>query len=1069
MLGRNGELCQKFLRLTPQCRRRQPSAVSANHPTQPSSTPQRSLTATTSTTINPIRSRPQSCTPSIRCSSIKTTSNATLMSSRYSSWTHGVGTGRSKKFQQQQQQQQSGYDYDLALCMNRWIHRIVHGQRRSHSTLAKPMHATSVPTYTMTDISSTVQEHDLGAIPHGPLTRLVAESDHSHHSHHSHHRHSRHSRPHKDVQPSSFPPPRQAGATESQALYNLRHSMSLLPIDSFQLTPQFRTFVKHKPNAKRKMVPTQHHFQDVDQIWQQYRQCHPKDQLTRPDYTKLMRIVCHSRRNKVAAQRILELKTTMEANAMTLTRKMNEMVIQAHFVLGNPEKSIDIFQTLQEVVTGREYKRVMWTMIDGFATNGMALQGFEFLDKQLTLSMLKATRPALTSSYTSISTSTSPVPLMDLDTEWFHGLYSRLLFQHLHSQQIKTTCSVHGIDLLCTFTDWSFPPPVKDFESLLKRLDNSHDEKQRNHRGSGRLLHGLSRSIAGSLIATGQQALLMPLIVRLVRTCQLPEAERVVRLMRENQIEPELDLIRQHLLEFLYESVDEAKEEREEIIDQWEVLMLRQQQQQQQSLEKQQQQQPIDSMTTMSAYPTVSTTSKPTDTNSDRPQDDTRTHHYSSIIEHCLQNNDLRGAELAAQYMSDRGWPVSGIDFWKLNSVMVNRGSPEDYIRYLEIRYTLSQATAETGTGYGYGAKGSVGVTSGEKILPFSSSSTAVQPDLHTYRRLIYAACRRSDLHSALGLFKLVRVRHPNWTVDTSIYNAIMSTAAATGHIQVAEKTFSCMLQDGQAPDLFSFHALLNGYGTMGDLEAAILIPEKMIKMNLVPTTKTFNLVMKAYLTSKRDLATSRKLFRVMSSSNIVPPDLVTWKGIVVRATHFGKAGMKSAPQDEQRRMTSASASAHDIDPSAIHSKSTQMTSKGTVVSRPNQADDKTLLIQLKHSLALPSLDASMVWELWNAVGPKLEDSSQPVTDSVSSSAALSSSSSSSPRLPSTHVPFKRLVGSTLMLATDQDHFRFTTLNLFRTAFKARGDTKGFKQLDRILRERFPHHPMHRRPTKDQK
>ncbi|KAF9378483.1 hypothetical protein CPB97_009557 [Podila verticillata] len=758
-----------------------------------------------------------------------------------------------------------------------------------------------------------------------------------------------------------------ATISDPPTVTDLRASIDCLQIHLYEpLEAHFRPFIKHKPNTPRKQLPSQEYMDQVHAIWGQYRRTVDKDQLTRSDYAMLMRTFRLSRRVKNGARFILNLKDDMEARGMILTRKMQEMVILSHIALKNPKDSIKIFKSLQAVLPreSAEYKSVMWTMVDGYGARELAIEGFDFLDQQL----------------------------QDHDTEWIHKLYSGLLFRHLHSIKVRKNCSEQGISLLCGFTDWNFPPPLKDFEGVLTRLEQ-------DAHGGRRLLHDLSRSVSELFVSTKQQDLLTPLIVSLVRSSELSEAARVVSAMRDRELDLNLDTIRQHLIS----SMDSCgnREEQEGILEQWEELT---------------------SQYDTSFVPVSAIESSMT------PADLLLSRRYSRALSDCIESHDFEGADLAAQHIASRGWSPRGIDFWKLNSTMVNFGRSENYTKYLEVRYTLG----------GW-----------------------AQPDLHAYRRLVYAACRRSDLFTALSLFKLVRTRQPTWVLDPSIYNAIISTAGATGHIRVAEKTFSCMLEDGQKPDHFSFHGLLNGYCQAGDLDAAILVPEKMVKQKLNPNTKTFNLIMKAYLTSRQDVTTSRKLFKVMQQSMIVPPDLVTFNQLLEGYRRVGNTTWFDAYFDQYFGSASrASRSKTGSRATKIDTKIEQGPGQNAVkigagarfpVIRPRQTDDTTLLTQLRYSLALPTLESSTVWALWRAIEPRIDQRGVQQTD-------LSSSTTTTTR--PTHVPFKRMLGPVLLPVTENEHFRFTVLTLFRTAFQSRGDTKGIKRIDRYLHHDFPGHPI---------
>ncbi|KAF8938835.1 hypothetical protein BGZ58_000068 [Dissophora ornata] len=551
-------------------------------------------------------------------------------------------------------------------------------------------------------------------------------------------------------------------------------------------------------------------------------------------------------------------------------------------------------------------------------------------------------------------------------------------------------------------------PPVRKHVLRTFRILEKHPERTD-------LIHVFSKTVSGMLIKSRVMEVLQPLIQSLLISSDFEEATRVLDMMKRHGVEQELDKIRRHLLQSFGTCTN--KYSLKSTIEQWDAYTL------------------------------------PHPGSSSLAETASRTQEYSDILRKYIQENDLTAALGTAKYMSERNWIPQEIDH-KLSSFMVNHGRSSDYPTYIEVRYTLGGSLV---------------------------------PDLHTYRRLIYAACRRSDLFSALTLFKLIRTRHPDWKLDVTLYNAIISTAATTGHIQVAEKTFSCMLEDGVQPDHFSFHGLMNGYGEKGDLEAAVMIPEQMIKQKLNPTTRTFNLAIKAYLGSRMDLTTSRKLLQLMQTSGVaVPPDLVTFNQMLEGYRRVGNTMWFNAYFDEYfgpPEVAEAEDTLPEDAPKRVHSK------KSKVVVRPESSDDRTLLIQLKHSLLLPNVDLPTVQELWRAIKPKLM-SSDPDTDlpteiSQSSSSSEPSPNSSqslpaeSPQLPSsaksddninaqssssssssTYVPFNRYLSPVWMPATDRDHFRFSTLTLFRSAFESRGDVTSVKKLDKVLAELFPQHPL---------
>ncbi|KAG0343925.1 hypothetical protein BG004_004891 [Podila humilis] len=901
---------------------------------------------------------------------------------QHSTWAIKPGSARMRRLLHH-----SKYDPDLASCMNRWVHMTLLGQqqqqRRVNSSVAKTIQASSIPSYTLSDIPSTQQDRLLRNQSTAKEQTSVSTSIYSSTT---------------SAQHTSIP--------LDPAEADLRDSIDRLQISLYEPhASQFRSFTKQKPRGQgpRKQIPSDAVMNSVDQVWDHYCRIRTTKgtRLTRSDYTMLMRTCRLTRRIRDGARRILALKTDLEGQGMILTSKMQEMVIQSHFILGEPRKSVLVFQSLGAVLTAgsAEYKRMMWTMVDGYATSERFCEGFEFLDQ--------------------IKFTPGKNDYHEFDPEWKSRLYNRLLFQHLQSKSTRTLYSETGINLLSSYTDWQFPPPPDKFESLLTRLEAVS-------KGGPQLLFHLSKSVSESLVSTKQYELLTLLIASLVRSYQLSEAFRVVSVMKDRDLDPPIDMIRQHLLRSL--DTCNGQGEQEGAMDQWEELMLQ-----------------FDT-------PTVDTSACTDRSEVPQTHEHLSSRKYSRILQECVENNDMEGASQTAQYLSSRGWTPSRIDFRKLNSAMVNFGGSENYIKYLEMRYSLGVEWAK--------------------------------PDLHAYRRLIYAACRRSDLFSALSMFKLARSRHPTWVMDPSIYNAIISTAAVKNQILVAERTFRCMLEDGQKPDHFSFHGLLNGYCVSGDLDAALLVPEKMVKLKLVPTTKTFNLIMKAYLSSRRDVTTSRKLFKVMQQSTIVPPNLVTFNQLLEGYRRVGNMtwfddyfdryfGSRSRTAPAVTPIAAATCVTPSVSKPCSSARLLEFNQKETQalcsqsgqelpplpmppspVIRPRQADDKTLLIQLKYSLALPSVGTSSVWELWEAVRFKVDIKTALEGDNLWAEGPPTVT-------PATHVPFKKSLSKHIVLPmTEHDHFRYTVLALFRKAFKTRGDTKGVKRMDAFLYHMFPGQPM---------
>ncbi|KAF9350753.1 serine/threonine kinase [Mortierella sp. AD094] len=751
--------------------------------------------------------------------------------------------------------------------------------------------------------------------------------------------------------------------------------------------------------------------------------------LSRQDYTKLMRIFCHSLKPTEAAARIVTIHHDLQTYGIKPSRKIYEMAVQANIILGSIPESARLYY---EAVAARrpgslEHKKLLRTMVDAFAVNQYTSEGIAFLD-QLPRFNPEYEDPAL----------------------YMHCLYKTLYVHQFReearacnqrfftsSAQESESSSPQYLTVIRNFVERPRLPQPEHIARALAKLEADYDINTDLH-GARDSIQLFSKTVAGMIIRCGggDAQSVAPLLQSLLLTGHLEEATRVLDMMLQHDMSPDIDQVRFNLLQSLITCTE--KEDLMSVVEQWDAITS---------------QRPI------------SPSSEPSPTQ-EQPGNEWAKE-YSKFIQICIQRNNLQGAVSAASYMTKRGWVAKGINFQELNSFMVNYGQSSDYTAYLDVRYALGGS---------------------------------LSPDLHTYRRLVYAACRRSDLTSAVTLLELAQTRHPDWTLDASIYNAIISTAAATGPMEVAEKTFACLLQDGIKPDLKSFHGLLNGYGKARDLEAAIMIPEQMIKYNLSPTTTTFNLVMKAYLGGRMDMATSRKLFRAMQLSGVeAPPDLVTFNQLLEGYRRVGNTMWFDTYFDQYfgTKPSTTDVSENDDNddnesPLACEKKTQKKKMKKKkekqVLIRPEKPDDWTLLIQLKHSLNLPDIDLPTVQELWRAVEPKLRppSPSPPVTDPDSPDSSqnpLSSSSSSRPsaytskeanqtrppysrrvdpegNLPLTHVPFKKWLGSVSMSATDRDHFRFSTLNLFRSAFQSRGDVVGVKTMDGILAELFPDHPM---------
>ncbi|KAF8975513.1 hypothetical protein BGZ46_009063 [Entomortierella lignicola] len=734
--------------------------------------------------------------------------------------------------------------------------------------------------------------------------------------------------------------------------------------------------------------------------------------FSRLDYTKLMRILCHSFNSTDAARRIVAVHHDMQKHGIGMTRKIYEMTVQANIILGSIPESTRLYHEattrcgVTKIEPGtREHKKLLRTMIDAFAVNRYASEGIAFLD-QLPCFHPESEDPAL---YT-------------------HNLYSSL---YLYQFRTEAKAIIQGSLTILTqesrpslpqhlkairhFSGFQFlPQPIHILKTLAKLESNYNVNTDLN--GANDSILAFSKTVSGMIIkcSNGCSESISPILQSLLLSDHIEEATRVLDLMLQHGFTPDIDRVRFKLLESL--DTYPEKEDLMSIVEQWDA-----------AIEKR----------------SIAPYSKLLPNRSiaqEAPHSNNWAKEYSKFVEKCIHQNNLSGAAGVASYMSKRGWIAQGLDFQKLNSFMVNYGMSSDYITYLDVRYTLGGL---------------------------------LTPDIRTYRRLVYAACRRSDLITAVSLLERVRIRHPDWDLDTSVYNSIISTAAATGRIDIAEKIFTCLLENDKEPDLVTFHGLLNGYSNAKDLSAAIKIPERMVKHKLRPTTKTFNLVMKAYLGSRMDITTSSKLFNAMQLSGVggVPPDLVTFNQLLEGYRRVGNTMWFDAYFDKYFGTESETADVPSTKGSPAPDENEELKKKKkkrkAPLIRPEKPDDSTLLIQLKHSLNLPGIDLLTVQELWRAVEPKLcPPSRSTAPEKIDDDAQIKSAKPPAKvidpddTLPSTNVPFKRWLGSVSMPATNREHFRFSTLNLFRTAFQSRGDLAGVKKIDGIFADLFPNHPM---------
>ncbi|KAG0289044.1 hypothetical protein BGZ97_006597, partial [Linnemannia gamsii] len=396
-----------------------------------------------------------------------------------------------------------------------------------------------------------------------------------------------------------------------------------------------------------------------------------------------MRIIRHSDGPHSAASRILALERDMDRYGIEQNRRLMEMVAQAHLILGSVSDALQIYQEATELVGEGtlEHKKIVWTMIDGFAANSLEIEGIAFLDGL----------PA--------------VGIVDGDRDFYYALYRRLCCSTteglLRSFGTSATqlCLPRSVTSIEQFMKYPSPPRLR---TLAGTLCVFRTDGQRHG-----LVRGFSQMVAGLLVKMGDTRMMTLLLQGLLQECQLSEATRVLEMMLRQGLEPELDNIRRHLVCLEFESVSE-RNDLESVLEQWDA---------------------ISTLRTKNMSDVSSSSGHGPEV---LHMQDVRAiiEGYSSILADCIREDDLSGALRTARFMTARGWngAMDKIDFRRLNSQMVNHGRSETYADYLQVRYTLGGLS---------------------------------EPDLHTYRRLIYAACRRSDLFSALTLFKQVRTKHP--------------------------------------------------------------------------------------------------------------------------------------------------------------------------------------------------------------------------------------------------------------------------------------------------------------------
>ncbi|KAF9584870.1 serine/threonine kinase [Lunasporangiospora selenospora] len=856
-----------------------------------------------------------------------------------------------------------------------------------------------------------------------------------------------------------------------------QQSLKALNVQDYALPIEFRSLSKEVSHSGKKGFIPGSIRRSIRTLWEDFLVISSdttgaRTSLTAMDYRHFLMAMRYSGKAKESSKMITEMEEILRRAEVPLTRSMAGIVARAHLLQGSVQEAVRVYGEYAQTTNKRsiEHDRMLSVMVDGFVTSQRFSEGTMFLDWVL-------------------DTHQDPIFIQEL--------YKRLFSHQLRTKSVLDSYSpkVHGA--IRFFNNMTFPPTAPGLVKTLEIIEQDPNCVQ--------LLSSFSQSVAGRLMKMRDRKLMTPLILSLLKANELNEVSRVLRLMQCQGMSPELDQVRVRVLRSMMKLRNTAESEsgsateaemiarvveQEGILDQWDWIVQQQ---------------------GVLGYDTSEKSSIPGFKIDEAghlaaPQE----YGYSQVIAQCLvKEKDVETALQAAQYMRTRGWTARGIDFWKMNSAIVNFVDSSQYGDYLELRYTLGDPAA---------------------------------PDLHTYRRLIYAACRQSDLRSALTLYGQLKARHEDWKLDNTVYNAMISTASAMGLVAVAEKTFQCMIEDGVQPDYYSFHGLLNGYCNQKDLEAAILVPGQMVKWKLEPNVETFNLIIKAYLSiEKPNISTSRRLLKTMQASKTsVPPNLLTFNMLLDGYRRAGNTGWFdhffdryfAPPSDPVPESESNSKPMHEIGQESflnpggnvdeldagVHTSSTfssldpahqeqtrahpQTRQAKTMEARrsetrPGRGNDQTLLVQLKYSLSLPDVDLETVWELWNAIQAKFQKMESPKfktvylkpptfknrsltdaedgsaqgfgtstmglkTDKTTGSGSESgqvNESSKSRSLPRTHVPFKRMLGSTLVQATDEEQFQFMVLKVFRDAFEDRGDNRGVNKMEKMQRYIFGSHP----------
>ncbi|KAG0226216.1 hypothetical protein BGW41_004255 [Actinomortierella wolfii] len=793
--------------------------------------------------------------------------------------------------------------------------------------------------------------------------------------------------------------------------------------------------------------------QGVANIQQTTEEAYRPPSLTLLEYEQLMDLIGHTTSRVgggMREKRVLQLYDDAKRTGLVPSTQMYAWVVNAAFeALAAPttiraiysdfvrshhhRRSAAISEKASKDTWKRDQERLLKVIVNGFATKGMILQGIEFLDTAVHYE----------------------------DPDLVQSLYARLVQSHFAQEEHYTGVLRHkhaDRDRIVEFFRRKASLSYDRIRRLMTRLENSDD-------GAILLKELSSHGLGSLLIQMREQQSLGALLVSLLRQSHMDEAIRLLDAMVDKDIMPPLTTIRTRLVRSMPKNGNQAQRARmEQILHAWDDatgsrgLFV------------------LDAIKTVSDGREIDLEHDPL-TPASRAREWTQqpqlrwelpgrsTQDYEAMIESLIRKQELGTAVDVAKYFASRGWKSQNLDFLKLNSFMINFSTSDRFIQYFHVRFLLGPAA---------------------------------RPDLHTFRRFIYASCRRSDLYTALSLFQILRTTRPEGKLDATLYNPIISAASSIpGRMPVAEKMFQAMRQSGVKPDLYTYHAMLNGYANAGNLEAAKRIPPLMLQHGLEPTTKTFNLVIKAYLRARNDISTCRRLLKIMEKSPMdVGPDQVTINMLLESyhktgndfwLDHFLENYVTEAGRQATTDPSSESMSSADVQKSKSRQSCNQLEQAPSdqqqqqkpselayrhLIAMSKQGDSHpdywTMHSVLKLALWETNISVDKVWSLWKAMKVHiLAPSDQPITyvpftkvlsssdrkSTAAHSGPVTSNTSGSAATTTTTNTAPKTVTRTM---SNDDYFKWTTLQLFWHAFKQQGDVRGIKMVNRVALDLFP-------------